>query len=340
MVFKVLRFGPIRFAQESWDAFAALQDVEVVESDAQKREDFIKEIKDGKFADVDFIARTFHSTAITGRYDREVLELFVKHTKVKGIAHCGAGYDQIDAVVAGELGIQVANVPDHVADATADTNLFLILATMRKYQQSNRGMLAGKWPTDFTCGVPVGRSIQGKVVGILGMGSIGRTVRDRLSGFGVKKVVYYNRSRLSPELEKDSEYCATIEELAKICDVISINLPLNKHTHHIIGEDLFAQMKDGVFIVNTARGSVVDEAAMKKALDSGKVAGYGSDVWENEPRCDDELIQRDDVACLPHVGAATVETFTGMEEHVLNNVKHAKDTGKVLTIVPELRGMF
>lgn len=339
--FTVLRFQPIRYGQEAWANLAQLENVSVVESSANKREEFIEELKSGKFQDVNFIARTFQSVEKTGRYDREMLELFVSHTQVKGIAHCGAGYDQVDAKVCGELNIQLSNVPDRVSAATADTNVFLILATTRYFQLGHENLMKGKWGQDINAaGTPIGHSIQDKVIGILGMGGIGRTVRDRLQGFGLKKVVYYNRSRLSPEDEKDSEYCESIEDLVKQSDVISINIPLNEHTRHIINQDLIAKMKDDVVIVNTARGPVVDEAAIKDGLRSGKIFGYGSDVFENEPLVDMELAAMPNVVSLPHMGAATVETIKSMEELVVANVESFYRDGKVLTLVPDLQGQF
>ena len=338
MVFTVLRFQPIRFAEEEWNEFCKSDDIQLVEPTFTKREEFIQELKDGKFKDVDFIARTFQSASISGNFDKEIVTLLNEYTNVKGIAHCGAGYDQIDAKSCSEFNIEVSNVPDKVSASTADTNLFLILATMRNFQLGHNNLMNGKWENDVNCAsTPLGHSIQNKIVGILGMGGIGCTVRDRLSGFGLKKVVYYNRSRLSPELEKDSEYCSTIEELIKESDVISINLPLNKETFHIVNEELIDKMKTGVTIVNTARGPVVDEKAIKKGILSGKIYGYGSDVFENEPFIDKEFVSMEQVTSLPHMGAATSETIKSMEVHVLDNVKSYYENGRVLTPVWECR---
>lgn len=341
MTFTVLRFGPIRFGMDAWDKFESDPNVEIVKSTAENRKEFIKELESGKFKDVDFIARTFHSVELTGRYDMELLKIFQKTTNLKGIAHCGAGYDQVDALACKELKIQLSHVPDKVSAATADTNLYLILATMRNFQIGHENLIKGKWEQDISAaGTPIGYSLQDKVVGILGMGAIGRTVRERLSGFGVKKIIYYNRSRLSPELEQDSEYCSTIEELAEKADVISINIPLNEHTKHIINSDLIDKMKNGVVVINTARGPVVDEQAIKEGLKKGKIYSYGSDVFENEPKIDMELVNMPNVVSLPHMGAATLETVKSMEEVVVANAVSFYKTGKVLNLVAELQGTF
>lgn len=340
--FTVLRFQPIRYGQEYWDQLTSnYKNVFVVESKASNRAEFIKELLNGDYANVNYIARTFQSVVQTGNYDFELLKLIVENTKVKGISHCGAGYDQVDAKACGHFKIQLSNIPDKVAPATADTNIFLMLATSRNFQIGHNNLLSGHWKSDINgAGTPIGISIQDKVVGILGMGGIGRTVRDRLSGFNVEKVIYYNRKRLSPELEKDSEYVSNIVDLIKQSDVISINIPLNEHTHHIINEEMISHMKQNVIIINTARGPIVDESAIKQGIKSGKIFGYGTDVFENEPDVDLELVQMDKVVSIPHLGAATYETVKSMEKMIVDNVENYYKTGKVLTLVPDLTGLF
>lgn len=338
--FTVLRLPPIRYAMDIWDEFdKENKNVVIVETTAKNRKEFIEQLTSGKYKDVDFIARTFQSVKETGLFDRELLEIIAKHTQVKGIAHCGAGYDQVDANVCKELKIELSNVPGRVNDSTADTNVFLILAALRNFQLGHENLMKGRWKTDMnSAGTTYGHCIQNKVIGILGMGGIGRTVRDRLEGFGVKKIVYYNRSRLSPELEKGCEYCASIEELAAQSDVISINIPLNDKTYHVVNAELIAQMKDDVVLVNTARGPVVDESAIKAGLKDGKIFGYGTDVFENEPDIDMEFASMPNVTSLPHMGTATVETIRSMEQLVVENVEAFYRTGHVKTLVPELQG--
>lgn len=332
----VLRLEPTRFAQTAWKKAEEKHHLDILETNSKSRAEFISQLKAGTFADVEVITRTFESVTQTGLMDRELLDLMKKHTKVKAICHNGAGYDQVDAVHCGELGIQLSNVPSLVDDATADTAVYLLIGAMRNFQISQLNIREGKWKTMKCAGTPIGHDPQGKVLGILGMGGIGRTIRDRLRPFGFSKIVYHNRRRLSPELEKDSVYCASQDELFAQADVISISVPLNAATKHCINNESLAKMKDGVVIVNTARGPVVNESALKHALKSGKVAAFGSDVWENEPNVDMELIEMENVVSLPHMGTHTVETMKAMEEFVVENLEHYVNTGKVLTIVPEL----
>ncbi|KAH3668280.1 hypothetical protein OGAPHI_002034 [Ogataea philodendri] len=337
--YKVLRFGPVRFAQEAWAELAAKPNVEVVESSASSRDEFVKELKSGKFKDVDIIARTFESVKQTGLVDKELLSLLKETTQLKAISHNGAGYDQVDAVECGELGIQVSNVPSLVDAATADSHIYLLLGALRNFQLSTLNLLKGKWPTSKCAGTPIGHDPEGKVLGIYGMGGIGRAVRDRAKPFGFKKIIYHNRNRLAAELEGGAEY-VTFDELLKQSDVISINIPLNSATKHSINKDAISKMKDGVVIVNTARGAIVDESALLPALKSGKVGSFGADVFENEPNVNMELVEQPNVVSLPHMGTHTVETMKAMEEFVVENVTKYVDTGKVLTIVPELKGKF
>ncbi|KAG7749477.1 hypothetical protein KL912_001478 [Ogataea haglerorum] len=336
---KVLRFGPIRYAQEAWQKLEQRPNVEVVESGASSRAEFLKELDEGKFKDVNVIARTFESVKQTGLLDKELLALLKEKTSLQAISHNGAGYDQVDAVECGRLGIQVSNVPSLVDAATADTHIYLLLGALRNFQDSTLRMLQGKWPSEKCAGTPVGHDPEGKVLGIYGMGGIGRAVRDRAKPFGFRKILYHNRNRLAPELEQGAEY-VSMDELLSQADVISINIPLNDATRHSINKDTIAKMKDGVVIVNTARGPIVDESALLPALKSGKVGAFGSDVFENEPNVNMELIRQPNVVSLPHMGTHTVETMKAMEEFVVQNVAAFVDQGKVLSIVPELKGKF
>lgn len=335
----VLRLGPTRFAQQAWNDLVSKYNVNIVETNAGNREEFISELKSGKFSNINFITRTFESIKQTGMVDKELLELINKYTQVKAMSHNGAGYDQVDAIECGKLGIQLSNVPNLVDDATADTAVYLLIGAMRNFQISSENMKKGLWKTKKCAGTPIGNDPEEKVLGILGMGGIGRTIRDRLLPFKFSKILYHNRNKLSEELEKGAIYCQNVEELFEKSDVISISVPLNKNTHHIINEKSLNIMKDGVVIINTSRGPVIDEPALKIALKSGKVSAFGGDVWENEPNVDMELIELPNVTCLPHMGTHTVETMKAMEEFVVKNVEKYIETNKVLSIVPELKNI-
>ncbi|QPG74990.1 hypothetical protein FOA43_002330 [Brettanomyces nanus] len=336
----VLRFGPTRFAQSAWNDLISNYHVKVVESEAHNREEFLKELRSGKFADVDCVTRTFESVKKTGLVDKELISELKKYTQIKVLSHNGAGYDQVDAVSCGEQGIQVSNVIGLVDAATADTHIYLLLSALRNFQLSTINMRDGKWPTAKCGGTPIGHDPEGKTLGILGMGGIGRAIRDRMKPFDLNKIIYHNRHQLSSELEGDAEFCPTKKELFEQADIISISVPLNGHTQHMINKDTISQMKDGVVIINTARGAIVNEPDLIDALKSGKVASFGSDVWENEPNPDSQLYMLPNVVALPHMGTHTFETMKAMEEYVVKNVVHYIETGRVLAMVPELKHKF
>lgn len=239
----------------------------------------------------------------------------------------GAGYDQIDidACSARSPPLLVSNVPTAVDDATADANMFLILGALRNFNAGMHSLREGKWR-----GKPaLGHDPEGKTLGILGMGGIGRNLKKKAEAFGMK-VIYHNRRQLSEELSGGAQY-VTFDELLSTSDVLSLNLPLNvsencwsskgvsrdkgygaltqvqKNTRHIIGKAEFAKMKDGVVVVNTARGAVMDEAALVDALDSGKVFSAGLDVFEEEPKIHPGLIGNQNVLLVPHMGTWTIE---------------------------------
>lgn len=332
----VLRLGKVTFAQDAWKKLANIANVITVD-DSTTREQFLKDLQDPKseISKAQIITRTFASIKQTGRFDQELAHTLPK--SVIAVCHLGAGYDQIDTQYFKEKHIQVTNVPEIVNNATADTHVYLLLGALRNFEYGNRTLVSGKWPSAGAAGgAPVGNDPEGKVVGVLGLGGIGRTVVKRLQPFGFEKFIYHNRKRLSPELENGCEY-VSFDELLSQSDIISVNIPLNPNTKHILNEAAFEKMKDGVVIVNTARGAVIDETAMIKALKSGKIRSVGLDVFEHEPQVPQELLDMPQVLGLPHMGTNTVETIKHMEEFIVENVESIINTGKGLTIVPELQ---
>lgn len=326
---KVLRLGPWNHSEPEWAELA--KHATVVDCDSPNREQFLKDLK-GKYSDVTNIARTFLSISQTGRFDRELVAALPESVRL--VSHCGAGYDQVDPEPLTERNIQLSNVTVPVEAPTALTAVYLTLAAMRNYQHGHDLLVQGKWDEKKCAGAAVGWDPEGKIVGILGMGGIGRAIRDRLEPFGFEKYLYYNRSRLSPELEKNAEYVSYDELLAK-SDVILVSVPLNKNTHHLINNESIAKMKDGVIIVNTARGAVIDEAVLTKALKAGKIGAFGSDVFEHEPQVAPELSELPNVVSLPHMGTHTYQALKNMETWVVDNIYEYLTTGKVKTIVPE-----
>ncbi|ODV94365.1 hypothetical protein PACTADRAFT_51214 [Pachysolen tannophilus NRRL Y-2460] len=308
---KVLQLPPVRFAQEKWQELADLG-VEVITTDVNNRQDFLKELTSDKYNNLIGIARTFESVKITGRFDEELIEKLPSSVKV--IAH-------------------------NVDGPTADTNVFLILSCLRNFQESHDHLIAGEWLTKKCGGTPIGNDPTGKIVGIFGMGGIGRAVRDRLKPFGFKEIIYHNRKKLSPDLENGANY-VSFEELLTKSDIISINIPLNPNTKHIINQQAIDKMKKGVIIVNTARGAVIDESILPKNIKSGKIKAFGSDVFENEPKISSDLINLPNVISLPHMGTHTFETMKAMEEFVVENIESYLNSGKVKAIVPEQSSLF
>ena len=186
-------------------------------------------------------------------------------------------------------------------------------------------------------GYGLGHDPKRKTLGILGMGGIGQAVAARAKPFGVT-VQYHNRNRLPGEQEQGAKY-VSFEELLKTSDVLSLNLALNANTRHIISKPQFDMMKDGVCIVNTARGPIIDEAALVDALNSGKVGSAGLDVFEEEPKIHPGLLENTNAFLLPHLGTSTWETQRDMELLVIENMKSAIEGKGLITPVPEQKEM-
>ncbi|KAF7624045.1 hypothetical protein AFCA_011418 [Aspergillus flavus] len=321
-----LLIGEITHARKEWEELSSI--LTLTEFPSGTREDFIRNCKEGQYDDVLVIYRSNTSTKFTGPFDAELLAVLPK--SLKYICHNGAGYDNIDVKGCTDKGIAVSSTPVAVNHATADVGIFLMIGALRQAYVPLSALRAGQWQGQTT----LGRDPQGKVLGILGMGGIGREMANRAKAFGMK-IQYHNRSRLSPELEGDATY-VSFDELLASSDVLSLNLALNASTRHIIGEKEFQKMKDGIVIVNTARGALIDEKALVAALDSGKVLSAGLDVYENEPVVEQGLVNNPKVMLLPHIGTMTYETQKDMELLVLNNLRSAVEKGKMITFVDVL----
>ncbi|KAH7182656.1 D-isomer specific 2-hydroxyacid dehydrogenase [Fusarium flagelliforme] len=324
---KVLFLGSTKQAQED---FASLSEVvKVVYPKSTDRATFIEESKSGAFDGIQAIYRSNKTYSLAGNFDAELLDSLPK--TLKFICHNGAGYDQIHIQECTSRGIRVSNTPTAVDDATADITIFLLIGALRNLSSSIFALREGTWRGNPA--PSLGHDPQGKVLGILGMGGIGRNVARKARAFGMI-VKYYNRSRLSPELEGDAEY-VDFETLLKESDVLSLNLPLNPKTRHTIAKPQFDIMKRGVVIINTARGAVMDEAALVDALESGQVASAGLDVFENEPEVHPGLVNNRNVLLVPHMGTWTVETERAMAAWAFDNIRLAVTEGKLKSIVPE-----
>ncbi|KAI3405281.1 GOR1 [Candida oxycetoniae] len=330
---RVLRVGKIEYAQEKWAQIADL--VEVVDCESANREEFLKDLG-GKYNDITNVLRTFASVSQTGRFDEEVAAHMPK--TLISLSHTGAGYDQVDIEPFTKRGVQVSNVTVPVEAPTADTAVWLTLTCLRNFQQGHDLLVKGNWLKEKSAGAKLAHSPEGKSIGILGMGGIGKAIRDRLKPFGFKKILYYNRSQLAAKAENGAEY-VTREELFKQSDIIVISVPLNANTRHSIDKKAIEQMKDGVILINTSRGAVINESQLPELIKSGKIGSFGADVFEHEPEVSKELIDLPNVVSLPHMGTYTYEATKNMEEWAAENVLTCLKTGKVLSIVPEQKDM-
>lgn len=234
-------------------------------------------------------------------------ELIDKAPKLKLIANYGVGYDNIDIKYAAQKGITVTNTPDPVTEPTAELAMGLMISVVRKIGYLNNQL---KLKQELETGVMknLSTTLTNKTLGIIGMGAIGQALARRAIAFGMK-IIYYNRSRLNVEIEK--RYNATKEpllDLLGMADIVSINTPLTDETYHLIGAKEFNAMKTNAFLINTARGSVINQNELIEALQKNKIAGAGLDVYENEPHIPDEFLNLDNVVLTPHTGTATVET--------------------------------
>jgi lactate dehydrogenase-like 2-hydroxyacid dehydrogenase len=226
---------------------------------------------------------------------------------LKIISNFGVGYNNIDLDYATAKGIAVCNTPDAVTEPTAEMAMGLMIALMRRICETDRKLRS---PSGLKWGMMenLGSSLYGKTLGIIGMGRIGRALTRRAVASGMK-VIYFSRTRLDTALELTYGIAwVSFNGLVQQSDVISLNCPLNDDTHHLIGENQISQMKDGVFIINTSRGAVIDELALVSGLSKGKIGGAGLDVFEEEPSISRELFLMDNVVLTPHNATGTIDT--------------------------------
>ena len=242
--------------------------------------------------------------------------------KLKIIGHVGVGYDNTHTQSAKEKNIKVSNTPNVLNDAVAEITILLILASSRRIGEAYNLVKSNTWKDhrpDITK-LMVCNEITGKTLGIIGMGRIGQIVADRARAFRMK-IVYYNRNKLSNDLEKDATYYPDLKSMLPNCDYISLHTPATPETKNIINsESLKLFPKHSVFI-NTSRGSTVDDDALIEALQNKKIYGAGLDVFNNEPNLDKSYLKLENCFVLPHVGSATHETRLAMSMLAANNIK-------------------
>ncbi|BAI72509.1 gluconate 2-dehydrogenase [Azospirillum sp. B510] len=238
--------------------------------------------------------------------------------RVRVLATFSVGTDHIDLEAARARGLTVTNTPDVLTDATADIALLLLLGAARRASEGERMIRAGAW-TGWTPTQLMGTHVGGKRLGIIGMGRIGQAVAARARAFGMT-IHYSNRRRLPPDQELGATHHADPEAMLPVCDVLSLHFPATAETRHWLNADRIGRLPPGAILVNTARGSVVDDAALIDALKCGRLAAAGLDVFENEPNLHPGYRDLPNAFLLPHLGSATVETRNAMGFRALDNI--------------------
>jgi glyoxylate reductase len=248
---------------------------------------------------------------LTDRIDDEVLDA---GSRLKIVANIAVGYDNIDVAAVTRHGVRASNTPDVLTEATAELTWALILGIARRVVEGDRLARAGRWK-GWTFDFMLGTELRGKQLGIVGAGRIGRAVAAKAPAFGMHTV--FARRQGTPSSGPDDR---TLDEVLVTSDVISLHVPGSAATRHLIDRKAFARMKRSALLVNTARGSVVDEDALAWALGERLIAGAALDVYENEPAIHPELARFENVILAPHLGSATRETRTAMADLAVRNV--------------------
>ena len=281
-----------------------LNDVaEVVSNFTISKEELLKVIKD--FDAIIVRSRT--------KVTREVIEA---STKLKIIARAGVGVDNVDVQAATERGVMVINAPESTSITVAEHTMGLILALSRKIAIADSSVKQGKWEKSRFMGI----ELNGKTLGVIGMGRIGSQVVTRSKAFGMETIVYdpYITEKTASEL---SVTVVDLETLIKTADVMTIHVPLTNETRHLISKEQFEMMKENAFILNCARGGIINEDDLYEALSTNRIRGAGLDVFENEPPKDSPLLGLDNVVLTPHIAASTSEAQRDAAIIVANEIK-------------------
>jgi glyoxylate reductase len=246
-------------------------------------------------------------------------EVFAGAPALKVVANVAVGFNNIDVAACAQRGVLVTNTPGVLTDATADLAMALVLMVTRRLAEGER-LIRSRRPWQWGMFMMLGTGLQGRRLGIIGMGAIGQALARRARAFDMA-IVYHSRRPISPELEAHSgARWVALEELLGSSDVVSVNCPYNADTHHLIDEAALARMRASAYLVNTARGPIVHERALTDALRAGVIAGAALDVYEEEPAVDPGLLDLDNVVLVPHLGSATHETRDAMAMLAARNV--------------------
>ena len=253
---------------------------------------------------------------LTEKIDDELLD--AAGPQLKSVSNVAVGYNNIDVPACEKRGVFVTNTPGVLTDATADIAMSLILMSTRRLGEGER-VIRGQQPWQWGMFYMLGMGLQGRQLGIVGMGQIGIATARRAKAFGMT-IAYTRRTPLEDHViqELDAKFM-TMDELIESSDVLSLHCPYSPATHHLIGENQLARMKSTAYLVNTARGPIVNEAALVDALKNGEIAGAGLDVFENEPQVHPGLLELENAVLIPHLGSATVDTRAAMADLAATN---------------------
>lgn len=271
-------------------------------------EETLKMVADHK---ADALLVSFHN-----KMTADVIARLPDHLKI--LSTVTVGFDHIDVPAAKARGLVVTNTPDVLTDCTADMAMLLMLGACRRAAEGEMLMRQG-WRKRFGMGEFLGRKVSGKRLGIFGMGRIGQAMAKRARAFDMD-ILYSNRSRLKPELELGARYFADFKEMLPHCDILAIHAPATKETEKVVDAEALALLPEGAVLVNTARGTLIDEEALLAALKSGHLFAAGLDVFWNEPEYDLRFAELPNVFMMPHLGSATVETRNAMGFRSLENI--------------------
>lgn len=249
----------------------------------------------------------------------------LKAKDLKIAANISVGYNNFDVPAMSSAGVMATNTPDVLTDTTADFGFALLMATARRITESEHWIRNGQWDKWSIVHNPLGMDLHHSTIGIIGMGRIGQGIAKRALGFSMK-VIYHNRSRLSPEDEKacGATYVSK-EDLLRTADHVVLVLPYTAQNHHTIGAPEIALMKPTATLINIARGGIVDDGALAKALQAGKIFAAGLDVFEGEPQLHPELLKCSNIVLVPHIASASEKTRRAMVDLAVENLRAALD---------------
>lgn len=253
---------------------------------------------------------------LTEKIDDELLD--AAGPQLKSVSNVAVGYNNIDVAACTKRGVLVTNTPGVLTEATADIAMSLILMSTRRLGEGER-VIRAQQPWQWGMFYMLGMGLQGRQLGIVGMGQIGIATARRAKAFGME-IAYTRRSPLEDHVVKelDAKFM-TMDELIESSDVLSLHCPYSPATHHLISENQLARMKSSAYLINTARGPIVNEEDLVEALKSGQIAGAGLDVFENEPAVHPGLLELENAVLIPHLGSATVETRAAMADIAATN---------------------